>query len=111
MSMGAYGRQPPPVPPRRKVPIGITLNEYNQNQKHSDNRRDDDVNSSVVSGAGGGLKAARQISQNVLLTSRSEPNIVAQEMKKNGDRNEKESIPDSIIGVGVEIKGTVAFKR
>lgn len=101
-------RQPPPVPPRRKVPVGVTVNDYNT--RRAANLDDDSDNVVVVAGGGGGgLNAARQIS------SSHDPNLT--HGKKNLQRGnsfhdyEKSNTPDSVIGAGVDIKGTMAFKR
>ena len=128
-------RQPPPVPPRRKVPVGLTVNEYNQkrsaersansagsasNAERSNGEfsREDDMS---VGGVGGGLNAARKISQNSqnMLYSQSESNISNKNMNTPKDQinrsssndDEIRNVPDSVIGAGVDIKGTMAFKR
>ena len=121
-------RHAPSVPHKRKMPVGVALSELNQKPTtfNNHNRLDDDL-SSTTSGAGGGLSAARQISHNGLFSSVSDTNLHGMSKKstsKDKDsekdkraesekelRREKDLIPDSIIGAGVDIKGTMAFKR
>ena len=120
-------RQSPSVPHKRKVPIGAPLGEYNQRPTtfNNHNRLDDDLSSII--GAGGGLNAARQISHTGLFSSISDSNLhglgkktPSKDKDSEKDRRaesekevkrEKDLIPDSIIGAGVDIKGTMAFKR
>ena len=102
------GRQPPPVPPRRKVPVGVTLNDYKSKQTEYDEgvgRAGDSFNNQM--GGGGGLKAARQISNVGTLSSQSDP-ILSSLLVRD---SLKDSVPESTIGAGVEIKGTMQFKR
>ena len=102
------GRQPPPVPPRRKVPVGLTLNDYKSKQTEDDegvSRAGDLFNNQM--GGGGGLKAARQISNVGTLSSQSDPHLSSLLVRDCL----KDSAPESTIGAGVEIKGTMQFKR
>ena len=102
------GRQPPPVPPRRKVPVGLTLNDYKSKQTEDDEgvgRGSDLFNNQM--GGGGGLKAARQISNVGTLSSQSDPHLSSLLVRDSL----KDSAPESTIGAGVEIKGTMQFKR
>ena len=121
-------RHAPSVPHKRKVPVGVALTELNQRPTtfNNHNRLDDDL-SSTTSGAGGGLSAARQITHTGILSSISDTNLHGMSKKASGKdkdgekdkraesekegKREKDLIPDTIIGAGVDIKGTMAFKR
>lgn len=100
-------RPPPPVPPRRKVPVGLTLNDYRSkaNEECDGEGHDSDLFSNQM-GGGGGLKAARQISSTGLLASQSDPHLSSLIL-----RDSLNTAPESTIGAGVEIKGTMQFKR
>lgn len=98
-------RQPPPVPPRRKIPVGITLNDYKSRLSsfESENHPDLLINQK---GCGGGLRAARQITHSGFLRSHLDPHLtifVHKDPLVDG--------PESTIGAGVEINGTMQFKR
>lgn len=100
-------RPPPPVPPRRKVPVGITLNDYRSkvNEEYDGEVHDSDLFNNQM-GGGGGLKAARQISSTGFLASQSDPHLSSLIL-----RDSFNTAPESTIGAGVEIKGTMQFKR
>ena len=99
-------RQPPPVPPRRKIPVGITLNDYKSRQNNNvecENNPDLPVNQK---GCGGGLRAARQITHSGFVGDHLDPHLtifVHKDPLMDG--------PESTIGAGVEINGTMQFKR
>jgi hypothetical protein len=100
-------RPPPPVPPRRKVPVGLTLNDYRSKatEECDGEGHDTDLFNNQM-GGGGGLKAARQISSTGLLASQSDPHLSSLIL-----RDSFNTAPESTIGAGVEIKGTMQFKR
>lgn len=98
-------RQPPPVPPRRKIPVGITLNEYRSRQNTFDGDNNLDL-STNHKGCGGGLRAARQITHSGFVGCQLDPHLAISVHKGSVMDG-----PESTIGAGVEINGTMQFKR
>jgi hypothetical protein len=131
--MSSPAKSQPPVPPKRKKPVGVSLSEYNkriQNENESNifksssaensntGRRSSgygDYNSpNPNKGAGGGINAARQIG--TMSTSQSLPylnpsKVQANEQLRVSEESYMNEIPESVIGIGVDIKGSMQFQR
>jgi hypothetical protein len=136
--MNSPNKSQPPVPPKRKKPVGVSLSEYNkrvQNENESNTfksssaennnngrssgygNNNGDYNSPTSNkGAGSGINAVRQQNQSgAMATSQSMPylnpsKVLANDQRRLSEENYTE-IPESVIGIGVDIRGSMQFQR